>query len=154
VKVKELLKNYKAIFVSEILTFILISFIEVALGDQSGGQFGGRVIYGLPTFSWIFSLMVVLFFLIPAIITRFNSKLIGAFTLGYLIGSVLENFFWFMINPSFGLAKFSSSYVSWLSWVRIGYLEVPEFYLISGILSIILWFIFIKHSKKIDKWLK
>lgn len=153
-KLKEFLKNYKVIFILEVLTFILIAIIEVILWDQTGRIFGTNVILGIPTFSWIFLLVTILFLVIPIHAGIFGSKLMGTFAIGYLIGNILGNFIFFILNSSFGITKFNSSYIPQLDWIKIGQIEVPIFYPGAALFSIIIWFIFIKHSKKIDEWLK
>lgn len=119
VKLKEFLKNYKVIFTLEVLIFILVAIIEVILWDQTGRAFGTNVILGIPTFSWMFLLVTILFFGIPIHAGIFGSKLIGTFAIGYLIGNILGNFTFFILNLSFGIARFNSSYIPQLDWIKI-----------------------------------
>src|SRR3989304_6539971 len=98
--------NYKLIFSIEIFAFLLLSFMAVAVEGPSGGIFGRNLSYGISGDIWL-SLSIVLFILIPIVVRGFKSKLIGTLLVGAFVGLILEDFFWFIINPNFGLNKFS-----------------------------------------------
>lgn len=147
--------NYKLIFLIEILAFISMSFMAVAMEGSTGGLFGKNMIYGLSADFWIFSVMVPLFLLIPLIVHGFDdSKLFGTLLIGYLIGIVLEDFCWFIINPNFGILRFNSKYATWINWINLGLFEIPCFYIINPFLAFLAWFIFIKNERKVNLFIK
>jgi hypothetical protein len=81
-------------------------------------------------------------------------KLFGTLAVGYLIGTVLEDFFWFVINPFYGIQKFNSQNAFWLlNWINIG-VEIPLFYLRYFLGAFFVWFIFVYNSKKVSKIIK
>lgn len=129
--------NYALIFFVEILAFISISLWAAAMEGSTGGIFGQRKIYGFNADFYIFVLTVPLFLLLPLIIKP-EVKLFGTLLGAYLIGIALEDFFWFVVNPSYGIQKFNSYYGFWLTdWIRIGPIEFPLFYvkyILGGIL--------------------
>ena len=149
--------NYKLIFSVEILAFLSISAWAVAMEGPTGGIFGrqGFNVFGINLSAdfWIFFVMVPLFLLLPLIAKGFKSKLFGILAAGAFIGTMLEDFFWFVINPHFGLSKFNSTYATWLSWIRVGALELPYFYPLAIFAAAVIWFVFIKNSEKVDKFL-
>ena len=147
--------NYRLIFLVEILAFISMSFMAVAMEGPTGGLFGKNMIYGISADLWIFSVMVPLFLLIPLIVQGFkDSKLFGTLLVGYLIGTILEDFFWFIINPNFGILKFNSNYATWIVWVNLGLFEIPRFYIINLFFTFFVWFVFIKNERKVNSFVK
>jgi len=146
--------NYKLIFIIEILAFISISFWAAAMEGPIGGVFGIRTLFGLNADFYIFMVMVPLFLLIPIIIKP-EIKLFGVLTTGYLVGIILEDFFWFVLNPYYGIQKFNSNYAVWLlHWVKIGNIEIPLFYIRYLLGAFLVWFIFVYNSEKINKIIK
>jgi hypothetical protein len=146
--------NYKLIFLLEILAFISLSFMAVAMEGPEGGLFGKNTIYGLSADFWIFTVAIPLFLLLPIIACGFESKLFGTLAAGYFVGITLEDFFWFIVNPNFGIMKFNSKCATWLQWIRIGFFEVPIFYVSNLLIAILIWFIFIENGNKIDSIIK
>jgi hypothetical protein len=146
--------NYALIIFIEILAFISISFWAAAMEGPIGGIFGQKEIYGFNADFYIFFMTVPLFLLIPIIIKP-EIKLFGTLLGGYLIGIALEDFFWFVINPYYGVQKFNSHYAFWiLHWVRIGNIEFPFFYMryvLGGILALV---IIAYKSERITRILK
>lgn len=142
------------IFFVEILAFISISFMAVAMEGSQGGLFFRNTIYGLSADFWIFVIMIPLFLSIPIIVHGFESKFFGVLVIGYFVGIILEDFFWFAINPSFGIAKFNSKYATWLRWFDFGFFELPDSYIYNLFLAIISWFIFVRNSKRVEKCYK
>jgi len=144
--------NYKLIFTVEILAFLLVSFMAVAVEGQSGGLFGRNKVYGLSGDVYLFLFVIPLLLLIPVIVRGFDSLLIGTLATGAFVGGILQDFFWFVINPNFGIYKFNSKYATWLAWSDFKFFEIPTFYVIYAILAAIMWFVFIKNSKNVDSF--
>lgn len=142
--------NYKLIFVLEILAFASISFMAVAVEGPAGGLFGRSKVYGLSADIYLFLFVVPLFLLIPLIIRRFDSLLIGTLGVGAFVGGIIQDFVWFIINPNFGIQKFNSQFATWLAWSDFGFVSVPTFYIVYAFVSMVLWSVFIKNSKKVD----
>lgn len=146
--------KYELIFLIELLAFISISFWAAAMEGPVGGIFGQKEIYGFNADFYIFFMTVPLFLLLPLIIKP-EVKLFGTLLGGYLIGIALEDFFWFVINPYYGVQKFNSHYAFWiLDWVRIGNIEFPFFYMryiLGGILALL---IIAYKSERITRILK
>jgi len=147
--------NYKLIFFVEVLAFISISFWAAAMEGPTGGLFGKRGIdvFGVKLSAdfWIFCVMAPLFLLLPLLVGGFESKLFGTLAAGAFIGGMLEDFFWFVVNPYYGVAKFNSTYATWLSWIKIGAFEIPNFYPLNIAAAVVVWFVFVKNSAKVDE---
>jgi hypothetical protein len=72
---------------------------------------GGRAMTGYH--AWVFSFMFLTFHLPHAILGRFSwrteARCIGALMFFW----IAEDFLWFILNPAFGLARFSPLFISW-----------------------------------------
>jgi hypothetical protein len=145
--------NYKLIFLLEILAFISISFWAAAMEGPVGGIFGIRTLFSFNADFYIFNFTIPLFLLMILVIKP-QIKLFGTLAVGYLIGTVLEDFFWFVINPFYGIQKFNSQNAFWLlNWINIG-VEIPLFYLRYLLGAFFVWFIFVYNSEKVSKIIK
>ena len=145
--------NYALIFFVEILAFISISFWAAAMEGSTGGIFGQREIYGYSADYYIFLLTIPLFLLIPIVIKP-EVKLFGTLLGGYLIGIALEDFFWFVVNPYYGIQKFNSHYAFWLTpWINLGFVEFPSFYIKYVLAGILVLAILVYKSERITRLL-
>jgi hypothetical protein len=146
--------NYKIIFIIEILAFISISFWAAAMEGPIGGIFGIKTLFGFNADFYIFNLTIPLFLLMILIIKP-EIKLVGTLATGYLSGIVLEDFFWFVLNPYYGIQKFNSQSAVWLiHWTKIGNIEIPLFYVRYLLGAFLVWFIFVYNSEKVNKLIK
>lgn len=145
--------NYKLIFLIEILAFISISFWAAAMEGPIGGIFGTRTLYGFNADFYIFNLTVPLF-LLMVLLMKPTVKLFGTLATGYLLGIILEDFFWFVLNPYYGIQKFNSVNAFWLlNWINLG-VEVPLFYINYALTAFFTWFIFVYKSEMVSKIIK
>ena len=145
--------KYRLIFLIEILAFISISFWAAAMEGPIGGIFGIRTLFGLNADFYIFNLTIPLFLIIPLMI-RPDVKLFGTLATGYLIGIILEDFFWFVVNPFYGIQRFNSQNAFWLMhWLDVG-VEIPLFYVRYLLGAFLVWFIFVYNSEKVSKTIK
>jgi len=145
--------NYKLIFLLEILAFISISFWAAAMEGETGGIFGIKTLFELSADFYIFNLTIPLFLLMVLLIKP-EVKLFGVLATGYFLGIVLEDFFWFLINPYYGIQNFNSKNAFWiLNWINVGF-EIPLFYIRYLLGAFLTWFIFVYKAKYIEKIIK
>jgi hypothetical protein len=145
--------KYLLIFLIEILALISISFWAAAMEGPIGGIFGQRELFGFNADFYIFFITIPLFLLI-VLITKPSVKLFGVLATGFLMGIVLEDFFWFVVNPYYGIQKFNSENAFWLlHWINIGF-EIPLFYIRYLLGAFLAWFIFVYNSERIEKFIK
>ena len=152
-------QKYKIVFIVEILAFISISFWAALMEGPTGGVFGVRAFnflgFEMNADFFIFCTTVPLFILITFIMAGPDVKLFGTLATGYCIGIILEDFFWFVVNPYYGVQKFNSVDAVWLvDWIKFGDFEVRFFYLKNIVGAILLWFIFVHNSEKVRKLVK
>src|SRR3989338_3979668 len=89
---------------------------------------------------WLFCVMYPLLLMIPLALQGFSWRLFGILASAYTSGLVLEDFFWFVVNPAFKFRYFSSKHVKWYPWLRIGSMEVPFGYPIAVLLAFVFWY--------------
>jgi len=89
---------------------------------------------------WLFYVTFPILLSIPFLFVGFSWELFGIILSAYISGLILEDFFWFIANPKYGLKKWNSKDVYWYPWIKIGKFEIPLSYVLAIMLSIIVWF--------------
>lgn len=92
--------------------------------------FGGREVTGYHIFAFSFMFCV---FQLPIALTghfswRLEARILGSLMLFWIV----EDFLWFAMNPSFGLAKLTPEHVPWHPYWLLG---VPMDYIVFTLLS-------------------
>ena len=94
---------------------------------------GGRPMTGYH--AWVFSFMFLIFHSPLFITGQWNLKLEARILGSLMIFWVLEDFIWFVLNPFFGVDKFSPEFIPWHKhWLFF----VPTDYLVFCVTGIIL----------------
>ncbi len=95
---------------------------------------------------FLYLVTIPLFLMLPFVIFGFNGHIFWLIIANYFLGLVVEDFLWFVVNPVWGgLRNFNSKKVYWHRFIKLGGVEIPDFYVIFIGLSILIFFIvFIK----------
>ncbi|MDD5342280.1 MAG: hypothetical protein PHI73_03015 [Patescibacteria group bacterium] len=143
--------HYTLTFFWIILAFASISFWEAYIEGEHGGaekQVGWvRKIFGLRLTGYHFMLFGVclpLFLLLPIITHGYDGKLLAVIACGYLVGILVEDFLWFVVNPKFKFKDFRHEKVWWYPWMRVGSYHIPVLYPGAIVLSGAIWYLFIR----------
>lgn len=135
--------NYILSFIYIMIIFIAIAFWEAYMEGKHGWaakQYGWTIdlkIIKLTAYHfWAWIIMIPMFILLPLIIFGFSSSIFWFLLACYIIGTVLEDFTWFIINPKFPLKNFNSKHVKWHHWLKISKFEIPIFYPLYLIIGI------------------
>ena len=100
--------------------------------------------YVLTAYHFWVNLMFAFLISLPLVVYGWNSELAGVLISAGVIGLIVEDFLWFIVNPFWNLKKFNSKAVYWYHWIKIGKFEIPWGYVIGiaiAVLSgIFLWF--------------
>lgn len=89
---------------------------------------------------FLFLVMFPLLLSLPLVIGGWNTQLFGMLMSAYASGLIVEDFFWFVVNPTFKLKHWNSKNVKWYPWLKIGKFELPWGYLVGVLLTIIFWY--------------
>jgi len=147
-----------AVLLVEILAITSFSFWAVAIEGSNVGKLDTYNYNGISANFLILYVTMPLFLLVAVIAKGFDSKFIGTLIIGALIGGILQDFTWFVINPAFGIQNFNSKITwtgaAWIKWINFGVFEVPNFYVYDLILILPVWFVFIKNYRAVDGFYK
>lgn len=102
---------------------------------------GGRPLTGYHFWMWVF-LFYAVHFLVCIFTSFFTQWSLGKqlLLIGYLIiFAILEDFFWFVFNPAFGLKKFRGDNLD-IWWYRKWWLGIPSVYWLSIVAMVILFY--------------
>lgn len=137
-----------------VLAFFFSAFWEMAAEGPNGGaatQHGWKIDFGLGEgfvlkqyhfFLWYVT--VPLFLIVPIVAAGFDKKLICIVLMGYFVGIIVEDFSWVVLNPFFGVEKFSPEYITWNAWTIIGAVKIPTMYIVWSIGAIVSFIVFLK----------
>jgi hypothetical protein len=89
---------------------------------------------------WLFWVMYPLLLLLPLAIFGWDSRIFGIIASAFFSGLMVEDFFWFVVNPVFTFKHFSKKYVKWYPWIKIGRFEIPFGYVFSILVSVGFWY--------------
>lgn len=96
---------------------------------------GGRPMTGYHV--WIFSFIAFFFHLPVFMMNAWNIKLEARITGCIMIFWIVEDFLWFIMNPAFGIQKFSPDFIPWhKKWLGM----FPQDYVVFMIFGLILFF--------------
>lgn len=95
---------------------------------------------------YIAVIMLPLLISLPLVVNGWNTKLFGILASAYLSGLVIEDFFWYVVNPKVKLREFWSSFSDYYPWIRIrGKKVIPWGYLLGILLAVLSWWFLWKY---------
>ncbi len=91
-----------------------------------------------------FCMFPLLLIALPLIITGWNSHLFLVLLFSYVVGSRVEDFTWFVVNPLHPLSKWNPRDTRWYPWVTIGTFSIPVSYLVNASIALGLFILLFK----------
>jgi len=152
---KSMLKLRSAIKVKTLLIFIWIysamiamSFWESYVENRNAWdkkKSGWKLRFGRFVFSayhfYVFCVMWPLLLTLPFIIYGWNLRLFGIIVSAYFSGMVIEDFVWYVVNPSVKFKEFYSSLSDYHPWLKIREKKIIPFGYILGIaVAVLSWY--------------
>ena len=135
-----------------IFTWIYAAFIAMAFWEAYAegrnawhkGKLGWKIKLGKYYFSayhfYLFVAMMPLLLSLPLIVYGWNSELFGILVSAYFSGLVLEDFIWFIVNPSVKLKEFYSSFSDYYPWIKVSRKKIiPLSYVLGIAIAILSW---------------
>lgn len=92
---------------------------------------GGRPMTGYH--AWVFSFMALAFHLPAALLGRWSWQIEGRVLGALALFWIAEDWFWFVFNDAYGIARFAPEFVPWHKHWLLG---VPTDYLVMGTLGL------------------
>jgi len=142
--------NYTLVFLVEIAGLMVLSFMAVAIEGEAGGVFGRSFAYGMSADFWLF-LSVGVMLVLPLMVSGLDVRLLGVLLSGLLIGGVLEDFLWFVVNPAYGVSRFNPGSASWQTWSAVGPLALPTFYFVYIIAAMFVWLVLVRNAETVQR---
>lgn len=102
-------------------------------------KIGGRydyTSYHLVAYYLLFPLLIIA---LPLVISGFNWSLFWFLLGAYLIGTIIQDFFWFIFNPEWSLKQWNPNDVDWYLWIAIGKFHVPVSYAVKFCIAILIF---------------
>jgi hypothetical protein len=110
---------------------------------------GGRAMTGYH--AWVFSFMFFAFHLPHFLLGRFSWRIEARCISSLMIFWIAEDFLWFVLNPAFGITRFSRDHIHWHKHWLLG---VPTDYLTYMLLGglLLTWSFYGRQSQKVPTW--
>jgi hypothetical protein len=141
------------IFIWVYAAMIALSFVEAYVEGRNSwdkGKTGWKlrlsrkyVFSGYHFF--LFLVMIPLFLSLPLIVYGWNRQLFGILLSSFFSGLIVEDFVYFIVNPSVKFKEFFSSFTDFYPWIKInGKKIIPWGYVVGIALAVLSW-LFIWH---------
>lgn len=133
------------------LAYLAISFWESSVEGRNAwdkGKHGWKIKFRGKTILtryhfFLFYIMVPVFLSLPLVISGWDSHVFGVLLFSFFLGSMLEDFMWYVINPKVKFKEFKTEFSDYYPWFKIaGKKIVPLYYLFSTIAAIATYIIF------------
>ena len=143
---------------NEILITLYVIIIFIALAFAEGYQ-EGRYGWAARSYGWrmkffkriltayhfwMWVILIPLAIMLPLFIYDFNIKIFGALLVGYFLGSVVNDFAWYIVNPKVTLKDFNPKFANWYNWWAIFGFKIPDFYIFYPIIALVLWLLLVR----------
>ena len=90
---------------------------------------------------WLFFVMWPLILLLPLVVKGWDIKLFGVLVSAYFSGLVIEDFFWYVVNPDVKFKEFFTSFSDYYFWIKIkGKKIIPVGYALGFIIAAVSWY--------------
>lgn len=140
--------NVLLIFIWIWAAFVAMAFWEAYVEGKKPwdkGKLGWKLKitkkYCFPAYAFYVWLMWIFLLTLPFIIYGWNLKLFGIILSAFVLGTIIEDFLWFAVNPTFKIKNWNSKNVTWYRWIKLGKIEFPLMYLIGILISVASWYI-------------
>jgi len=90
---------------------------------------------------YLFVVMFPLLLSLPLVVSGWDPKLFGVLVSAYFIGMILEDFFWYVVNPVVKFKELFTEFSDYYPWIRInGRKIIPLGYVINFCIALISWY--------------
>lgn len=135
------------IFLWIILGFVAMAFWEAymeGLYPWAGRQCGWTLKLGkrvsLTAYHFWLHVMFFFFLSLSMVINGWSTKLFGILLSAFIVGSTIEDFLWFVVNPYYSLKMFNPRDVYWYPWIGFGKFKVPLSYVLGILIAVASWY--------------
>lgn len=134
-------------FLWVILGFAAMAFWEAyieGLYPWAGRQCGWTLRLGkkwtLTAYHFWLNIMFLFFLSLPLVIYGWDLILFGILLSALMIGLIVEDFLWYIVNPYYSLRFFNENDANWYPWIGIGKAKIPFSYIVGIIIALLSWY--------------
>ena len=91
--------------------------------------------YHLVTYYILFPLVIIA---LPLLVAGFSWQLFWLLLASYLIGSIFEDFMWFVFNPERPFKKWNPKDTTWYPWLVIKRFALPVSYVVKFVIGVLM----------------
>ena len=136
------------IFIWIYLAFIAMSFWEAYVEGKNAWdrkKYGWKIKLGkycLPAYHfYVFWIMWPLLLTLPLVIYGWNLELFGILISAYFSGMIIEDFFWFVVNPTMKFRdSWNPKFANYFPWIVLGKFRIPLNYIIGIVIALLSWY--------------
>ena len=141
--------NILLIFILVYAGFIAMSFWESSVEGRNAwdkGKYGWKIKIGkyviLTKYHFFLTyVMLPSFLALPLVTYGWDIRLFGVLLSAASSGIVIEDFFWYVLNPKVKFKEFFSSFSDYYPWIKInGRKIIPRFYILSILIAFLSWY--------------
>ena len=89
---------------------------------------------------WLFFIELPMLFTLPLIMFGWDLRVFGVLVSAFFSGIIIEDFFWFVVNPVFPFKDWNPNKVKWYPWLRIGRINIPWNYILGILIAVLSWY--------------
>jgi len=131
------------------LAFIAMSFWETSVEGKKAwdkGKVGWKLKIGkyvaLTRYHFWVYVMVIMLLALPFLIYGWNKYLFGIILAAFFSGWVIEDFFWYVLNPVVKVKALNTKFASYYPRLTFGKTKIPVGYFVGIILAVISYVVF------------
>lgn len=96
--------------------------------------------YHLVTYYILFPIIIIF---LPIVVVGYTPQLFWLLFASYLIGTILEDFMWFVFNPCRPFSTWNHKETTWYPWIKIGKFASPLSYIVKLVLGVLIFIYFV-----------
>jgi len=108
------------------------------------GKVGFKIRIGRFVFTgyhfFLFWITFPLLLSLPLVVCGFSWRLFGIILSAYISGTIIEDFFWFIVNPVVKFSEWNPDFADCYPWIKIRKFAFPLSYLVGIIFSVLVLF--------------
>lgn len=132
------------IFIAMIATSFWESYAEGRESWAKGKKGFKYKLFGYEHTGYHFFLFVVMFpvlLTLPFIIFGWDRYYFGVVASAYFLGLIVEDFFWYVVNPEVRFKELYSDFSDYYPWIKIkGKKIIPAGYLLNFLIALLIWY--------------
>ena len=141
--------NISLIFIWTWLAFIALSYVESAVEGRNAWakkSIGWKIKFSkhlsLTQYHFfLFWIMIPLLMTLPLVIYGWDLRLFGILASAYFSGIVIEDFFWFIVNPKVKFGEWRTNLTNYYPWIKLKNKKIiPLGYFLGILIALLSWY--------------